>query len=338
MLDEELASYRFRRERQERWQQLDMLVTRAERNGLASLDAEELLNVPLLYRACASSLSVARSISLDADLLAYLESLVRRAYFVVYGARSSMAALVGRFFARDFPTAVRTAWLSIALGAALLLAGVAAGWTITAADAGWFDAFVSTNMAQGRTPSASREDLRETLFNTPPPSEALAAFASFLFNHNARVGMLCFALGAAFGVPVVILLFYNGLVLGAMCAVFAGRDLTVDFIAWLAIHGTTELAAIVICGAAGFHLAGAMIDPGRRSRLTALSVRGRRAATLVVGAVVMLFVAAALEGFGRQLVTSTPIRFAIGGFMLAVWCAYFALCGRRRGAQGKSGG
>ena len=338
MADEGLPSYRFRRERQDRWQQLDALVTEAERNGLRSLEPEELLNVPLLYRACASSLSVARSISLDADLLEYLESLVRRAYFVVYGARSSMAALLGRFFARDLPAAVRSAWRPIALSAVLLLGGVAAGWTITAADAVWFEAFVSADMAQGRTPSASREDLQETLFKKPPAAEALTAFASFLFQHNAGIGMLCFALGAAFGVPVVVLLFYNGLVIGAMCAVFARQALTADFLAWIAIHGTTELAAVVICGAAGFHLASAMIDPGRRSRLAALSASGRRAATLVVGAVVMLFVAAGIEAFGRQLVTNTPVRFAIGGFMLAAWCAYFGLCGRRRGRARQTGG
>ena len=137
----------------------------------------------------------------------------------------------------------------------------------------------------------------ETLFKKPPAAEALTAFASFLFQHNAGIGMLCFALGAAFGVPVVVLLFYNGLVLGAMCAVFARQALTADFLAWIAIHGTTSWPAVVICGAAGFHLAGAMIDPGRRSRLAALSASGRRAATLVVGAVVMLFVAAGIEAF-----------------------------------------
>lgn len=327
--DEPLASYRFREERQQSWRRLEALVQRAERKGLASLDAEELLSIPLLYRACASSLSVARSISLDANLLAYLESLASRAYFVVYGVRTGFAALLGRFFARDFPASVRAVRWPILLSAALMVGGAAAGWAITAADSAWFEAFVSAEMASGRTPSASREALAETLFDKPPPGEALAAFASFLFSNNAGVGMLCFALGAAFGVPVVLLLVYNGLVLGAMCAVFAAKGLTAAFLGWLAIHGTTELTAVVICGGAGFHLAAAMIDPGRRPRLTALAASGRTAAVLVLGAVFMLLVAAVLEGFGRQLVTDTGVRFGIGGGMLAAWCAYFALAGRR---------
>ena len=93
---------------------------------------------------------------------------------------------------------------------------------------------------------------------------------------------------------------------------------------------------MAICGGAGFHLASAMIDPGRRSRLAALAAHGREAALLAVGAVGMLFVAAAIEGYGRQWVADTAWRFAIGGFMLAAWCCYFGAAGRRRG-MGRKG-
>jgi hypothetical protein len=43
----------------------------------------------------------------------------------------------------------------------------------------------------------------------------------------------------------------------------------------------------------------------------------------MTGVVLMLVVAALLEGFARQLVDQTPGRFAIGGFMLLLWCSYF---------------
>jgi uncharacterized membrane protein SpoIIM required for sporulation len=152
----------------------------------------------------------------------------------------------------------------------------------------------------------------------------LITFAAFLFSNNAGVAMLCFALGAIFGIPVVLLLLFNGLTLGAMCAVFAGQGLAVGFLGWLSIHGTTELLAIILCGGAGFYLGGGMISPGRQSRLAALADRGRTAAVVVMGAVAMLFVAAILEGLGRQLIQETWLRFAIGGIMLAFWLTYFA--------------
>ena len=338
MTDDLLKSYRFRVEREGTWRELDALIARAERHGLHSLDADELARVPGLYRACMSSLSVARSISLDANLLAYLESLSLRAYFVVYGVRANLGQVLARFFRRDFPIAVRRTRWSIALAAFLILVGVATGWAVTAKEPAWFEAFVSPAMAQGRTPDATREDLAKTIFDKPKAADQLTAFATFLFTHNARIGMLCFALGAAFGVPVVLLLLYNGLTIGAICAVFAGKGLTVEFLAWLAIHGTTELAAIVLCGAAGFHLGGAMINPGRRTRLAALREKGRTATILMVGAVIMLLVAALLEGLGRQLIIDTTARMAIGCTMLVLWLAYFAVAGRSVSTGPRNGG
>lgn len=328
MAEDLLKSYRFRVEREAKWRELEALIARAERDGLRSLDADELARTPVLYRACMSSLSVARSISLDANLLAYLESLCLRAYFVVYGVRSGIGHVLADFFRRQFPAAVRLTRWSNTLAMFLLLTGVATGWAVTANEPAWFEAFVSPAMAQGRTPDATREELEMTIFDEPKSADRMTAFATFLFQHNARIGMLCFALGAAFGVPVVLLLYYTGLMIGAICAVFAANDLTVDFLAWLAIHGTTELTAIILCGGAGFHLAGAMINPGRRTRLAALRENGRTAATLVIGAVVMLLVAALLEGLGRQLIVDTSARLAVGGTMLVLWLVYFAFSGR----------
>ena len=58
-------------------------------------------------------------------------------------------------------------------------------------------------------------------------------------------------------------------------------------------------------------LAEKMLFPDRYSRVDSLALHGRRAAEIAVGAVMMLFVAAILEGEFRQLVASTPWRFVI---------------------------
>src|SRR3546814_18633127 len=95
-----LKSYEFRREREKSWRELEAMVTRAEKQGLKSLPAEDLLRLPTLYRATLSSLSVARAISLDQNVLSYLESLSARAYFQVYGARPRLAEDVRDFLDR----------------------------------------------------------------------------------------------------------------------------------------------------------------------------------------------------------------------------------------------
>ena len=85
-----LRSRRFREEREADWLALERLLGRLERRGAAPLSDDDLLAIPVLYRAALSSLSLARAISLDRALLAYLESLCARAYFVVYGVRGRL--------------------------------------------------------------------------------------------------------------------------------------------------------------------------------------------------------------------------------------------------------
>src|SRR3546814_3046113 len=120
-------------------------------------------------------------------------------------------------------------------------------------------------MSGGRDPRASVEFLRTTLGHGPAPAGedqgALHIFATYLFTHNSRVSIMAFALGFAFGVPTLLLEYYQGLSLGAMLAVFSGKGLGVDFGGWLFIHGTTELFAAVLAGAAGLRLGTAVVFP-----------------------------------------------------------------------------
>ena len=326
-----LKSFEFRREREKTWRELEDLVARAEKRGLKSLPAADLLRLPTLYRATLSSLSVARSISLDQNVLNYLESLSARAYFQVYGSRSSLVEGLVHFLRRGFPGAVRAALWPNLLSALWMTLGAVIGFLLVETSADWYYTFVGADRAGGRTPAASTEYLREGLYDgADSAADMLYVFATSLFSHNAGIGMFAFALGFALGVPTVLLLFYNGLTLGAFLALYASRGLTWDLVGWLSVHGTTELLAIVLCGGGGLVLAAAIIFPDRETRLESLARRGRAAGTLIMGAVLMLFVAGLLEGFARQLVTDITTRYLIGGIMLAFWLTYFTLGGRER--------
>ncbi len=324
-----LKSYEFRREREKSWRELEDMVRRAEKRGLKSLPAEDLLRLPTLYRATLSSLSVARAISLDQNVLNYLESLCARAYFQVYGPRASLSERIASFLRSGFPAAVRDARGPILLATVWMLLGITIGFLLVQGNADWYYTFVGWDMASGRTPAASTESLRNGLYDgASSAADNLYVFATYLFSHNAGIGMFAFALGFALGIPTVLLMFYNGLTIGAFLALYDSRGLAWDLVGWLAVHGTTELTAIALCGGGGLVLASAIIFPDRETRMESLARRGRAAGTLIMGAVLMLFVAGLLEGFARQLVTDITARYAIGGTMLAFWLTYFTLSGR----------
>ena len=330
MSDFRLKSYEFRREREKSWHELGELVTRVERRGLHKLSAEELQRLPQLYRAVISSLSVARAISLDKNVIAYLDGLATRAYFAIYARRRGFFAAIGVFFAATFPRAVRQIRWAFALSLILMLLGVLTGYALTDQDPDRYYAFVGEGQAQGRTPEASAEQLEAVLYKHVDDGGTLAHLAAFLFTNNARIGILCFALGFAAGVPVMLLLFTNGAAFGAMWALYASKGLGLDFFAWVMPHGVTELLAIVLCGAAGLSIGYGVVFPGRYRRLDNVAIRGRQAAAIAMGAVAMLFVAALIEGILRQVVQAIDFRIAVLTITAIGWAAYFTLAGRRR--------
>jgi len=317
-------SRRFRAAREGEWRRLEDILTRAESKSVRALSDEDLLALPILYRGALSSLSVARETSLDLELVTYLEGLCARAYFFVYGVRTSAGSRVAAFFARDWPAAVRGLWRETLVSFAITLIGVMAGYLLVSSDSTWFDSLVPSGMAGGRDFAATSDYLRSTLYHGEG-GRGLAAFATFLFTHNAQVCVLSFSLGFAFGVPTAMLLVYNGAMAGAMLALFASRGLGMEMGGWLIIHGSTEFFAIVLAGAAGFRIGWSVVFPGEESRLAAATIAGRGAAIVMAGVVVMLFCAGLLEGLGRQLVTGDIARYAIGIAMLALWCGFFYL-------------
>ena len=318
---------RFRQAHAADWQELDRLVLRIEKRSVRALDDDELLRLPMLYRAALSSLSVARETSLDRALVGYLEQLCTRAYFQIYGVPSSAWRQFGRFLAHGWPAAVQSLWRETLAALAVLVAATLVAYLLVSHDPSWFFAIIPDQFADGRDPTASAEALRTTLYARH--DDGLATFAAALFNNNAQVSIFAFALGFAFAVPTALLIAYNGLTLGAFLAVFVPKGLGVGFVGWLFIHGTTELFAVTLAGAAGFRIGTAVAFPGRLSRSDAAVAAGREAAVAMAGVVVMLAIAGLLEGIGRQTVRSDLYRFVIGGTMLLGWLTYFYLPRRR---------
>jgi uncharacterized membrane protein SpoIIM required for sporulation len=326
---------RFRAAHEADWARLDALVARVEKRSVRTLSDDDLLALPLLYRTALSSLAAARATSLDRALVAYLEQLCTRAYFQIYGSTGSAGTQILRFFRHDWPAAVRDLWRETLAMLLLTIGAAVAAYLLVRADPAWFYGIMPDAMAEGRDPGATAQTLRATLHRGPADrgEGGLVTFATFLFTHNAQIAIFSFALGLAFGVPTILLIAYNGLSLGAIVAVFVSKGVGVDFVEWLAIHGTTELFAVILSGAAGLRIGLALAFPGRRTRLDAAVEAGRSGARVMMGAVLMLAVAGLLEGIGRQTIDTGAIRAAIGGAMLIAWLLFFYLPRSRRDAR-----
>lgn len=323
---------RFRQAHEQDWSQLERIVTRMEKRSIRSLTDEDLLALPGLYRTTLSSLSVARDTSLDRALITYLERLCTRAYFQIYGVQTPAWRQITRFFARSWPNAVRSLWRETLFCVVLTFGAAFLAYFLIRSDPSWFYNIIPQGLAEGRDPTASAQSLRDTLYDTH--QEWLGAFATFLFTHNAQIAIFAFALGFAFAVPTVLLILYNGLMLGAFYAIFAAKGLGPNVTGWLMIHGTTEIFAICISGAAGIRIGLAIAFPGLASRMDSAVDAGRTAATAMAGTVIMLGIAGLLEGVGRQTITDDMFRMLIGTAVLVGWLTYFYAWPSMRSGRG----
>jgi uncharacterized membrane protein SpoIIM required for sporulation len=317
-----LKSQRFRRAREDDWRRLERLMDKAEKGSASKLTDAEILAVPVLYRSTLSALSVARETSLDQELIAYLETLSARAYFFVYGSRATLQDRLTAFFRQDWAQSVRGLWRETLVSAGLMLLGALIGGWLVMHEPEWFYAFVPADLSGGRDPGASTETLRMTL-DGAEDAGGLSVFAAFLFTHNAQVTLLAFALGFALCLPTGLLILYNGATLGAFVALFASRGLGVELGGWLLIHGVTELFAVILAGAAGLRIGWSVAFPGARRRMDSAMEAGRAAGVVMGGVVVMLLLAGLLEGFGRQLIVDTGLRYAVAAATALLWGLYF---------------
>ena len=125
MSELDLKSYRFRAEREDDWRALEGLLERIQNSGVNVLKPDELVALPQLYRTAVSSLSTARAVSLDRNLITYLETLCTRGYLFMYGPRVSFWERFSSFFRRDWPDAVRSM-----VGATILSAAIMFGFAL----------------------------------------------------------------------------------------------------------------------------------------------------------------------------------------------------------------
>ncbi|HTN42079.1 MAG TPA: stage II sporulation protein M [Asticcacaulis sp.] len=323
-----LKSQKFREARQSDWRTLSTQLDKVEKRGVGSFSIDELLNLPLLYRSAMSSLSMAQSISLDRNLITYLQALCVRAYVYVYGPQTRLKDVLYSFFILGWPRAVRKLGGEIALAFATLVMGAVAGWLLCAHDSSWYNVFLPGEQGS-RGLDSSAAELRKTIGGNPE-NHALSPFAVFLMTHNVGVAISTFAFGAVFGLPTFALTLYTGITLGAMVWLFAQQGMGFEFAAWLTIHGTTELFALVIAAGCGFHIARRLMFPGDATRKAALREAGTLTGTAMIGVALMLTVAGCLEGIGRQMITDPFIRIGIGAVMLTIWGLYYTSVGRRK--------
>ena len=302
--------------RRARWDELDALL------GTTRREPAQVRRLAELTRAVAADLACAQSTRQPDDVIRHLDRLAGRAHNALYGARDLRGIHPFRVIAVDFPRAVRAD-----PGFFLLANLVFYGPFFVALVA----AYVDPGIAERVLPPEQLVQMEE-MYASPTGREnsgADAQMAGFYVYNNIGIALRCFATGAFGGLGSLFFLIYNGAVLGTTFGFVCRGTAGVNLLTFASGHGSWELTGIVVAGMAGLKLGWALIAPGERTLGASLrAVRGDIGA-LVAGAVTLLAVAAAIEGFWSASPLPYQVKWVFALLQVPLITAWFVLGGRR---------
>jgi uncharacterized membrane protein SpoIIM required for sporulation len=325
---------RFVRERRAGWRRFEALLGTVEALPEREIGSARLMELLRLYRQTCSDLTEARSYTVRPALLTRLNALVGRGYRFVYrrqhGSRTREA--IRRFFSTEVPAVFQRERRYLLQAAVAFSLGAVFGLGAVLADARNAErlipaAFFSESPRE-RVERIERSDERVDSL------EEAAAFGAYLFSHNIKVSFLAFSLGALTIVGGFVLLFYNGVILGALAATYLLDGVHVFFLAWVGPHGALEIPAILMGAAAGLRLGRAFLMPGELTTAAALRRAFASVWRMLVTTALVLIVAGLIEGsFSQFSVQTVPygVKITVAAAVFALLLGY--LFGRRPGPE-----
>jgi uncharacterized membrane protein SpoIIM required for sporulation len=251
-----------------------------------------------LYQRASADLGKIASLASEGELRKYLEWLVGRAYAEIHEVRDRRRFRPWRWVTVEFPRAFRRHARAFQLAVALTLGGTAFGALALSIDG---EAKAVLMPFEGLQVSPAERVAEEQKLQGKNIAGKKGRFSAELMTHNTQVALFTAALGMTFGFGTIVMLFYNGVILGAVAYDYVHGGQTVFLLGWLLPHGVIEIPAILVGGQTGFVIAYALIGWGSRvSRAERLRLVSRDAVTLAGGLAVMLVWAGIVEAFLSQ--------------------------------------
>ena len=303
----------FLRQNQERWQGY-------EQRPAAGPD-----ELAARFVALTDDLAYAQTFYPTSPTTAYLNDLTAKVHQRLYANRRQGSGRITRFWAVELPLVVARHHRTLAFTAVLFALFTAFGALSAAYDDTFVrvilgDAYVNQTIENIRKgdPMAVYKQAGETLM-----------FLGITVN-NIYVALNIFVLGVTLGVGTLVQMFRTGLMLGSFQYFFYHHHVLKASVLTIWIHGTLEISAVIVAGAAGFVMARGLLFPGTYSRAEAFRAAARDGLKMAIGLVPIFIMAGFLEGFVTRH-TEMPVAasVAIIGSSAAFIGWYFVLYPRR---------
>jgi uncharacterized membrane protein SpoIIM required for sporulation len=249
-----------------------------------------------LYLEISDELNYARTFFPDGKAYSYLNHLASQYHREVYRDKKVGVKGVLDFYTRDFPLMfykylpqLGISFLVFALFG--LMGAYSAQTDISFVRSILGDSYVNQTLAniESGDPMAVYKKMNQ-----------LDMFLGITVN-NIRVAIMAFVAGIFLGVGTLLVLMYNGVMLGSFQYFFHAQGLFWESARTIWIHGTIEISVIVIAGCAGLVLGNGILFPETFSRLHSFRRGMKDGLKILLSTIPFFVIAGFLESFVTRL-------------------------------------
>lgn len=312
----------FIKQNKDKWAELERVMDKKEK------DPEQLNE---LFIKVTDDLSYSRTYYSNRSVRVYLNGLAQRIFYSIYKNKRSRISRFKDFWTTDLPILVYESKVAFRISFGVFMAALLIGVISSINDPNFAQAILGESYIDMTIENIESGDPMAVY-----KSKGKTSMSIGITLNNIFVAFRTFILGAFFMVGSIGILLYNGIMVGAFQYFFFEQGLLQESALTIWMHGTLEISAIVIAGAAGITMGRGLVFPGTLSRINAFQLSARRGLKIMIGVTPLFIVAGFIEGFLTRITEAPDIlRLLFILICLAFVIGYFVILPVILGRTGK---
>ncbi len=299
---------RFIEQNKKKWAEFEQLLNQGD-----NIHPDDLQR---MYVQITDDLSFARTFYPNRSVRVYLNFLAQKIFSKLYKIKKSPFQKFVDYWKTDLPQLVWEARWEFLLAFGVFMLAVAIGVLSTMIDADFPRMILGDAYVEQTLENIKKGDPMAIYKQGSGVSNTLG-----ITSNNIFVALRTFVMGIFAGIGTIVILLQNGIMLGSFQYFFVSRGIGVEATLAIWLHGTFEISAIIIAGAAGLTLGKGILFPATYTRIQSFQRALRRGFEIMTGIIPLFLVAGLVEGlFTRYTGAPTIVR---GGFIFS--CGAFVV-------------
>ncbi len=281
----------FIKQNKEKWKEFEKILSHKDK------DPDKLND---LFVQITDDLSYSRTFYPNRSVRVYLNNLAQQIFYSIYKSKKSRLGKLFSFWTNELPQLVYESRKEFRLAFILFIGAMAIGAFSSAMDPEFPRAILGDSYVDMTIENIESGDPMAVYKEKGSFGMSMGITANNLF-----VAFLTFLLGALFGIGSIAIMISNGIMVGAFQYFFYEQGLFKESFLTIWTHGTLEISAIIIAGAAGLTMGRGLVFPGTLSRLQSFQISARRGLKIMIGIAPVIIMAGFIEGYLTRY-TGTP--------------------------------